>query len=130
MPVRSRQAEAREADVAIRPMLSHETAAILRAIFNATDYGMLLTDLEHRSLACNRRFGEIFVIDPSEAVRCGVAELRKRVRPLIANLTEWERNLEELYADPLSTFEDDLALLKKPPVTVRRYSGPVTDDKG
>src|SRR5947209_20588472 len=111
MPVRSRQPEAREADIAIRPMLSHETAAILRAIFNATDYGMLLTDLEHRSLACNRRFGEIFEIEPSEAVRCGVEELRKRVRPRISNLQEWERNLQQLCSDPLSTFEDDLVLL-------------------
>jgi transcriptional regulator with PAS, ATPase and Fis domain len=130
MPVRSAKSGRPVADVAIRPMLSVETAAILRQILNASDFGVLLTDLDHRSLACNRKFGELFEVDPERAVRCDVEELRRMVRPLISNLRQWESNLDDLYASPESVFEDTISLNKKPPITVRRYSGPVKNDSG
>jgi PAS domain S-box-containing protein len=130
MSVRSRRGGDPPADVAIRPMLSHETADLLRQILNASDYGVLLTDLDHQSLACNRRFGELFGLDPERVVRCGVEELRRLVRPLIANQKEWESNLEDLYSAPESVFEDTLVLNKRPAVSVRRFSGPVKNDAG
>lgn len=116
-----------QTDVAIRPLVSEDTAAILRAILAAGDYGVLLTDLEHRSLACNRQFGEIFGVDPTRVVEYGVEELREKVLPLIPDPDDWLARLDEIYADPLRTYEDDQVLLREPVVHIHRFSGPVLD---
>jgi signal transduction histidine kinase/GAF domain-containing protein len=117
-------------DVAIRPMLADETTAILRAILDASDYGVLLTDLNHQSLACNRRFGEQFAVDPERVVRYGVEELREKVLPLIEDPQTWLERLEVIYADPEMVYEDDLTLRKATPIVLHRYTGPVRNADG
>ena len=92
-------------DVAVRSLPDLPTESVLRSILQSIDDGVLLTDLEHRSLACNRRFGGMFGLDPEEVVRCGVQELRDRVAPYIVDSQSWRESLESVYADPEGRYE-------------------------
>ncbi len=123
------RSERARSDVAIRPLLAEDATAVLRAILAAGDYGVLLTDLDHRSLACNRKFGEMFDLDPEDVVRFEVQALRKRVRHLIPDPVAWVARLNEIYEEPTRSYEDDLTLLKEAPITVRRFCGPVVNDR-
>jgi signal transduction histidine kinase len=91
---------------------------------------MLLTDLDHRSLACNRRFGDLFGVAWHEVVRCDVDDLRRRVMPVIVDPAAWLASLEETYADPRKVLQDDLVLNRDGRVVLRRYSAPVTGPDG
>lgn len=118
-------------EIAIRPMLADQTLSVLRAILAASEHGLLLTDLEHQSLACNPAFGTLFGVDPHAVVRSGVEELRKKVKPLIADRKRWVADLDAIYADPTRSREDDL-VLKRPAgeQILRRFTTPVTDAEG
>jgi signal transduction histidine kinase len=122
--------ELKTADVAIRPMVGTEPVSILRAILSASDYGVLLTGLDHRSLACNRRFGELFELNIDEVVNSDPELVRKNVYLRLQDPYRWRAQLEEIYADPQLEFEDELTLLGDVPVVLRRYTGPVTDEHG
>lgn len=117
-------------DVALRSLIAEDAAAILRATLAAGDYGILLTDLQHQSLACNPQFGRIFNVDPVQVVKFGVEELRSKVLPLIPNPAEWLARLEEIYSDPQREAEDDIELLTSPSTFVHRYTGPVRNAAG
>lgn len=119
-----------ESGVAIRPILAEATTAILRSILESSDQGVLFTDLEHRTLACNRRFGEIFDVDLQEAVRSEAEQLRRRVEHLIPDPKSWRQMLDRVYASPSEEFTDEQLLLKSPRIVVRRWTGPVYDDSG
>lgn len=116
--------------VAVRSLPDLQAESILRSILHSIDHGVLLTDLEHRSLACNRRFGEIFGVDPEEAVRLGVEELRDRVAPRIVNSVEWRHGLETIYADPRARYEDEIVLRCPGEMYLRRVAAPVLDVEG
>lgn len=120
----------RSTDVALNSRLSKETEAALRAILQASDHGVLMTDLDHNALACNRRFGEIWNVSIDEVVRSGVGALRKLVRPLLADPAAWEHNLDQVYGDPQREYRDELPLSTDPPSVVRRYTGPVLGSDG
>ena len=113
-----------EVDLAIRELEHGDTASILSAILTASDYGVLLTDLNHRSIAANRKFGEIFQVSIGKVVHVDVEEVRASVRNLIPDIEEWERNLELVYSDPHREQSDELRLLTDPETWVRRYTGP------
>ena len=117
-------------DDALQPLPDGLTASVLRSILFSIEDGVLLTDLEHRSLACNRRFGEIFAIDPDEALQIGVEELRARVEPLIVDAPRWRRTLAEVYGDPTRRFEDEITLSRHGEMVLRRISTPVYDAGG
>lgn len=116
-------------DVSVRRDVGDRADPILRSILGATDQGMLLTDLDHVALACNRRFGEIFGVDFGRVVESGVLEVREMVIDRIPDVVAWSKNLTEVYADPLRCQEDLLALVN-PQAAVRRFTGPVLDEAG
>lgn len=117
-------------DFAFRPLRAGETESLLRAVLAATEDGMLLTDLDHESIACNRRFGELFGVPWRDVVSSSVGDLRQRVLPLIVDPARWLASLEEVYADPACVLHDDLLLNRGGRVILRRYSSPVTDGEG
>lgn len=117
-------------NLAIRPMDSEDQDALLRAILSATDYGVMLTDLDHVTIACNRRFGEIFSVDIDSVVHSTAAEVRQMVAPLIADIEAWSNGLEDVYANPMQCQEDELVLAYDTPMAIRRYTGPVLDHNG
>ena len=75
------------------------------------DSPILVTDLEHRSLACNERFGEYFRVDPQKVVKMGVDELRSVVIPRLRDPEGWLQQLDEIYAEPELTYQDEMELL-------------------
>lgn len=117
-------------DVAVRSLPNLPSESVLRSILQSIEDGVLLTDLEHHALACNRRFGEIFGIDPQEALRIGVQELRNRVAPVIVDEPGWRRSIETVYAEPEGRFEDEIAVRHGGEVHLRRISSPVYDSNG
>src|SRR5687768_5335410 len=116
--------------VAIRSEFSASSVPLMYAILEGTDLGILLTDLQHRSLVCNERFGEIFGVDPKEAVNCSVEELRDMVKPIIKDVQGWLANLSHVYAEPALRYQDQLELKTKEHTHVKRFTGPVFDQKG
>jgi len=116
-------------ELAVRPLIAGETDSLLRAILRACDYGVLLTDLEHRSLACNRTFGELFAVSPMDAVTCEVDELRRRVLARIKDPAAWLAGLHEIYRDPERSHEDDLHLVN-PDCVLRRATNAVRSADG
>lgn len=118
-----------EHDVAVRQGAEKALSFWQPGIWNALDVGLLLTDLEHVSLMCNRHFGEIFEVDATTVVKSGVQELRERVLPLIENEKEWVSNLDDIYADPYGVQRDEISV-RQPQNRVERYTGPVLDRQG
>lgn len=51
--------------VAIRKSISDSNPDLLRTVLGATNYGFMLTDLDHVTIARNARFGELFGVDIS-----------------------------------------------------------------
>ncbi|MFH0794029.1 MAG: PAS domain-containing protein, partial [bacterium] len=56
------------------------TGERLEAIFNSTNDGLLLVDPEWRILAANRRFGEIFNLEPAKVMGKSDLEVRQIVK--------------------------------------------------
>lgn len=116
--------------VAIRPIPDLSAESVLRSVLQSIDSGFLLTDLEHRSLACNHRFGELFGVDPWNAVQMGVEELRDQVVPIIADSDKWRRSLEVIYEKPELRSDDEITLLRNGEMVLHRTSAPVYDAQG
>ncbi len=115
---------------AVRPLPDLPRESALRAILQSIDDGVLLTDLHHRSMVCNRRFGEIFGVDPEEVVQIGVDELRDRVAPHIVDVETWRSGLKDIYADPQARYEDEITLRRNGETILRRVTVPVHDAGG
>ena len=116
--------------VAFSGLIRDPREPLLAAILNATELGILVTDLDHRALACNQRFGEIFCVNPEEAVSAGVEKLRASVLPIIVEPEKWLRNLDEVYSKPAMKYEDELVLRTPEQKQIHRFSGPVYDETG
>ena len=70
-------------DIAIRELVFQDQEAILRSILSASDYGVMLTDLDHVTIACNKKFGELFGVDIESVVHSDVLGVRHMVQKLI-----------------------------------------------
>ena len=112
--------------LAIRQDFSENQAAILATVLSSTHYGILLTDLVHRSIACNARFGELFGIDIRAVVENEVHAVRRMVAHRIPDIVAWENNLSGVYKDP-NCEQHDLLELKNPQAFLRRSTLPVLD---
>jgi len=119
-----------EAKVASRPMPDGIASSILRGLLLATDEGVLVTDLDHRSLAANQKFGELFRITPEQVVSMDPEALRRKVYPRLQDPDAWKRQLDEIYALPDRIHEDEMELIGEPPVFLLRTTGPIQDADG
>lgn len=115
--------------VVVRESASDNQGDLLRAVLGSTNYGFMLTNLEHVTIACNGEFGRLFGVDIDEVVRNNVLVVRRMVRERIADLAAWEQNLEAVYADPYNTQQDELTL-RNPTARLRRWTGPVLSEEG
>jgi signal transduction histidine kinase len=117
----------RQEKLSMRELLPLEIEHSLRAVLGAVDYGVLVTDLEHQSLICNGRFGELFDISAKKVVSNDVESVRKMVYHRIVDTERWHRNLEDVYNNTETEQEDEL-ILKNPDMVLRRYTGPVRNE--
>jgi signal transduction histidine kinase len=116
-------------EVVLRESASDNQGNILRAVLGSTNYGFMLTDLDHVTIACNAEFGRLFGVNIRDVVRNNVVVVRKMVRDRIVELENWEKNLESVYADPFKVQLDELQL-KNPKARLRRWTGPVLSEEG
>ncbi len=112
-----------------RAALAGREPDVLASLFASIYLGVMLTDLEHRTLMVNRRFCELFGVDGGQVVNLDVEEVREAVRARIMDLTTWEENLQDIYTRPKASQIDTLKL-KKPECVLRRETHPVFDPDG
>jgi signal transduction histidine kinase len=114
-------------NIALRPEVPADQARILQSILGAVDVGIMLTDLEHSTLAVNERFGQIFRIPIEETIRNNPESVRELVRDRIVDFDAWRENLAVVYQDP--TFvQEDVLILQNPYQVLDRKTSPVLDD--
>ncbi len=111
-------------------MPSKHNNGFLRALFQATDYGILMTDLTGTDLLCNQRFNELFGID-SEAV--GVLpreEMRRLALDRVKDPLEFAEVIDRVYRDPNLEQEDEIQVVRPVPRILRRHTAPVLREDG
>ncbi len=115
--------------VAVRSLVSSQAEALFHSVLNSVDFGIMVTDLDHMTLACNGRFGELWGIDIEQAVASQPTAVREMARQRIVDFDGWLSNLEEVYADPHRSQHDEL-LLHHPHLVLNRSTNPVYDAAG
>src|SRR5579859_2216464 len=60
-----------------RMLRSVEYEPLIQALFRATDYGVLMTDLKGTDILCNPRFGILFGLEPEQVVQMRREEVRR-----------------------------------------------------
>ena len=115
--------------VSFRPAYQGQENDLLLAALATTDYGVMLTDLNHTTLACNGRFGDIWGIDPAKVVTSDAKEVRAMVAHRIPDLEQWNRELDESYSD-LDQVQQNTLRLINPPCVVRRHTAPFFNQAG
>ena len=111
-------------------MTESEELLLLRALLRASDFGVLLSDSQRRDLVCNRRFCLMFGLNEQSALAMPPEHIRAQVMPRLKNPAEFVRTLDEVYADPRLTREDEIELIAPRRRLLLRYTAPVTDAGG
>lgn len=117
-------------DLALNPAVRGQEGLWLKALLQATDYGVLLSDLNRQDLAANRRLGELFELDPEQLVSSNPDESRALGRERFAAPEEFEQRLAEIYRDPGLSCTEELHLTGSDPRVVRRTTMPVRTPGG
>ena len=115
--------------VAYRPLPDHAANDLLVAALGSTDYGVMITGLDHTTLAVNERFGELWGVDIHQVVRMDSLQVRELVQARIPDWDAWVDNLQRVYEDAERVQEDTIHLVN-PGLTMRRFTGPVHDANG
>lgn len=110
--------------LALRNTLPISLQDLLGGTLDALDCGVLVTDLDHVSLACNSAFGSIFRVAPHKVVQSDVESVRENVLPLIRDRDGWLENLKTVYASPDARQRDSLSMIHKGN-PVQRYTAPL-----
>lgn len=106
-------------------MTESEELLLLRALLRAADFGVLLSDSQRRDLVCNRRFCVLFGLSEQSALTLPPEEVRAQVMPRLKDPGEFVRTLDEVYADPSLTREDEIELVSPRTRLLLRYTAPV-----
>jgi signal transduction histidine kinase len=118
-----------EATFKLRPLGDTELRAIVRAMLTMSRSGVLVTGLDRAAIACNAEFGRLFRVDADSVPTLSSEELRSQIYPRLDDPNRWVADLEEIYADPLKTYEDEVEL-QRPHLWLRRLTGPLLDAQG
>jgi two-component system sensor histidine kinase HydH len=119
-----------DGEVALNPLIRDEERALLHALVQATDYGILVSDLERQDLIANRRLGELFGMAPHEVVETDPHAVRRILLSRVVDPEECVRRLEAVYADPEFAGEDEMRLTGEPERILRRSTAPLRDRAG
>jgi signal transduction histidine kinase len=109
------------------------TRAHLESILNATSDGLLGVRYEAegpRITFANRRFGEIFALDPEEIVGAADEAIRTEAAHHFADPEEFERDVRRLYADRDASCGHQLELVTPRRSMLERWTGPIRDTHG
>jgi signal transduction histidine kinase len=107
--------------------------AHLESILNATSDGLCGVRYGAdgpRITFANRRFGEIFGVDPQGLVGRLDAELRPAARRLFRDPERYERDAERAYANPAEVHTVEIELVRPRRAVLERWTGPIVDPQG
>src|SRR5207237_612699 len=79
---------------------------LIQALFQATDYGVLMTDLAGTDILCNPRFGVLFGLEPEAVVHLPREEVRRFALARVKDPDRFNALMDRVYADPWLEFED------------------------
>jgi len=115
---------------ALNPHFRENERALLHALLQATDYGILVTGLDRQDILANPRLGVLFDIAPQEIVRTDPEAVRALARRRVRDPQAFDALLNRIYTDPARVYEDEIELVTNPPRTLRRYTCPLHDREG
>lgn len=115
--------------LALRDIDERILQPLLQSVVADSETGILVTDLNHKTLICNERFGAIWGVDIDTSVRESVEGVRAAVRSRLTDIPTWEENLIQVYRDPYFRQTDQL-ILQDPHAVLHRYTGPLVDSGG
>lgn len=117
-------------DIAVNPLFKDNREALLHAILQASDNGILLSGLDRQDILANERLGELFHCAPQDLVLADPDDVRQIARAQVENPEQFDRILNETYANPMLSFEDELRLITEPERTLRRFTAPIQGNDG
>jgi len=104
------------------------TGERLEAIFNSTNDGLLLVDPDWRILAANRRFGEIFNLEPAKVVGKSDLEVRRIVMSQFREPEQFMQEVDSIMQRWDFTGTQEMWLTDGR--LIERYTAPVKDQAG
>jgi signal transduction histidine kinase len=116
--------------LAVREIVAESAADLACALLQATDYGILMTDLQGRDLVGNRRFGELFGVDVAGVVEMSREEVRAAMRARLKDPEAFFQRVDAIYQSPDWEGEEEVEIVWPEPRILRRYTAPVRDEGG
>lgn len=104
--------------------------ALAQALLQATDYGVLVTDLQGNDILCNPRFGVLFGVDAAAIPQMPRAEVRALALERVQEPEAFLEQIERAYAEPKMEFQDEVELKRPRESVLRRHSAPILDCEG
>lgn len=117
-------------DIALHPLYKNRDQALLHALLQSIDYGVLVSDLNRQDIMANKRLGELFAIPPQLIVQSDPDTVRAWARTRVRNPRRFEAMIQRAYDDPLFTGQDEIELRENPPKVLRRFTAPLMDSNG
>lgn len=109
---------------------SEHYESLVQALLRATDYGVLVTDLQGKDVFCNPRFGVLFGMDAEQVVRLPREVVRQWAVDCVQDPDTFIALIDSAYAAPLMEFQDEVALKQPRESILRRHSAPIMDNAG
>ncbi len=109
------------------------TRAHLESILNATSDGLLGVRYERdgpRITFANRRFGEIFALDPADVIGVPDDKVRDRAAHCFRRPDEFERDVLRLYEQREESGMQELEVVAPRAGVLERWTGPIRDAQG
>ena len=100
----------------------HNAISLFASTFESTADGIVVMSLDREIVACNRKFVEMWQIDPEIIGQKDSKQMVAKVAGQLSQPNKFLEGLDELYADPLKTESDVLDL--KDGRVYERYSQP------
>ena len=107
-----------------------DEVVLLRALFRASDYGVLLSDTSRQDIVCNDKFCEIFNIDRDNILGRNPDLVRSKLLPKIKDPEQFAQRLDSIYANPELIVQDELEVLAPRHRILRRFTAPAHDEEG
>src|SRR5438105_15229683 len=87
-------------DIALNPRFRDDERALLHALLQATDYGILMSGPERQDIVANRRLGELFDLTPQLLVETQPEDARALARNRLRHPEGFDELVDRIYADP------------------------------
>lgn len=88
----------------------HNTTSLFASTFESTADGIVVMSLDREIVTCNRKFCEMWDVDPDIIERKDGQRLVELVLSKIKNPEEFSQSLDRVYSDPLATASDIVEL--------------------